>query len=122
VALASVIGRDFDFALLDRAAALGAHAAAEAVEELVARRLLHVVGERLDFTRQRLHRIEVPRPGPTTTQNPAAQWLQLDRRPGARETAASMASRRSREASLMDGERNFVPGMFVRSIVISPWC
>jgi DNA-binding SARP family transcriptional activator/tetratricopeptide (TPR) repeat protein/energy-coupling factor transporter ATP-binding protein EcfA2 len=57
VALASVVGRDFDFALLDRAASIGTHAAAEAVEELVARRILHVVGEHLDFTHDRIREV-----------------------------------------------------------------
>lgn len=56
-ALASVVGREFDFALLDRAAAIGSHAAAEAVEELVARRIFHVVGERLDFTHDRIREV-----------------------------------------------------------------
>ncbi len=57
VALASVVGRDFDFALLDRAASVGTHAAAEAVEELVVRRIFHVVGERLDFTHDRIREV-----------------------------------------------------------------
>jgi tetratricopeptide (TPR) repeat protein len=56
-ALASVVGREFDFALLDRAAAIGTHAAAETVEELVARRILHVVGEHLDFTHDRIREV-----------------------------------------------------------------
>ena len=56
-ALASAIGREFDFALLDRAAAIGTHATAAAVEELVARRLLHAVGERLDFTHERIREV-----------------------------------------------------------------
>jgi predicted ATPase len=57
VALASVIGRDFDFILLDRAAELGTRATAEAVEELVGRRILHAVGERLDFTHDRIREV-----------------------------------------------------------------
>lgn len=56
-ALASAVGQEFDFALLDRAAAIGTHAAAEAVEELVARRLLHAVGEHLDFTHERIREV-----------------------------------------------------------------
>jgi DNA-binding SARP family transcriptional activator len=53
-AVAAVIGREFDFALLEHAARLGEDATAAAVEELVSRRVLHVVGERLDFTHERL--------------------------------------------------------------------
>ena len=56
-AVASVIGRDFDFALLLRAAGLTPDAAAEGVEELVGRRILHVVGERLDFTHDRIREV-----------------------------------------------------------------
>jgi DNA-binding SARP family transcriptional activator len=56
-AVASVIGREFDFALLERAAELNATEAAEGVEELVARRVLHVVGERLDFTHERIREV-----------------------------------------------------------------
>ncbi len=56
-AIVSVVGRECDFALLDRAAAIGTHAAAAAVEELVARRILHVVGERLDFTHDRMREV-----------------------------------------------------------------
>ncbi|HYU16436.1 MAG TPA: BTAD domain-containing putative transcriptional regulator, partial [Candidatus Acidoferrum sp.] len=56
-AVASVIGRDFDFALLLRAAGLTPDDAAEGVEELVGRRILHVVGERLDFTHDRISEV-----------------------------------------------------------------
>ncbi len=56
-AVASVIGRDFDFALLLRAAGLTPDAAAEGVEELVGRRILHVVGERLDVTHDRIREV-----------------------------------------------------------------
>lgn len=55
--VASVIGREFDFVLLQRAANVGANEAAEDVEELVGRRLLHVVGEHLDFTHERIREI-----------------------------------------------------------------
>lgn len=48
-AVAAVIGREFDFALLARAAGLSPAEAAEGIAELVERRLLHAVGERLDF-------------------------------------------------------------------------
>lgn len=54
VAVAAVIGREFDFALLQRAAEFGEAEAAEAVEDLVRRRVLHVVGERFDFTHGRI--------------------------------------------------------------------
>ncbi len=56
-AVASVIASDCEFALLERAAELGAGETAEAVEELVARRILHVVGERLDFTHERIRAV-----------------------------------------------------------------
>lgn len=53
-AVAAVIGRDFEFALLQRAAGLGEEETAAGVEELVRRRVLHGVGERFDFTHDRL--------------------------------------------------------------------
>jgi DNA-binding SARP family transcriptional activator len=53
-AVASVIGREFDFFLLERAAGLNAMETAEGVEELIGRRILHVIGERLDFTHDRI--------------------------------------------------------------------
>jgi tetratricopeptide (TPR) repeat protein len=49
VAVAAAIGRDFSFALLARAAGLGDRETADAVEELVRRRILDSVGDRLDF-------------------------------------------------------------------------
>ena len=49
VAVAAAIGRDFSFALLARAAGLNEREAATAVEELVRRRILDSVGDRLDF-------------------------------------------------------------------------
>jgi DNA-binding SARP family transcriptional activator/tetratricopeptide (TPR) repeat protein len=52
--VASVIGRDFAFPLLERAAELSASETAEGVEELVGRRILHIVGERFDFTHERI--------------------------------------------------------------------
>jgi DNA-binding SARP family transcriptional activator len=48
-ALAAAIGRAFEFRVLQQAASVDSAEAAAAVEELVGRRLLHVVGERLDF-------------------------------------------------------------------------
>lgn len=57
VAVAAVIGREFDFALLEQAAGLGEREAAEGVEELVRRRVLHGVGERFDFTHERIREV-----------------------------------------------------------------
>jgi len=56
-ALASVIGRAFDFGLLEKAAGPDGPATAATVEELVARHVLHVVGERLDFTHDRIREV-----------------------------------------------------------------
>ena len=56
-ALAAVIGREFEFSLLSRAAGLEEVAAAETVEELVRRRVLHNVGERLDFVHDRIREV-----------------------------------------------------------------
>src|SRR5262249_58369166 len=50
--VAAVVGREFDFALLQRAAGLDERHAAEGVEELVRRRVLHGLGEQLDFTHE----------------------------------------------------------------------
>jgi len=52
--VAAVIGREFEFALLCRAAGLTDAQAAEGVEELVRRRVLQGVGERFDFTHDRI--------------------------------------------------------------------
>lgn len=49
VAVAATIGRDFPFGLLARAAGVTEGEAAAAVEELVRRRVLDSVGDRLDF-------------------------------------------------------------------------
>jgi DNA-binding SARP family transcriptional activator len=57
VSLASVIRREFDFRLLQHAAALDDRRATEVVEELVRRRVLHAVGERLDFTHDLIREI-----------------------------------------------------------------
>jgi DNA-binding SARP family transcriptional activator/tetratricopeptide (TPR) repeat protein len=51
---AAVIGRDFEFGLLQSAARLDDAAAASAVEELVRRRVLRVAGERFEFTHDRI--------------------------------------------------------------------
>ena len=52
--VAAVVGRECDFRALQRISGLDEASAAEGVEELVRRRVLHVVGERLDFTHHRL--------------------------------------------------------------------
>lgn len=49
VAVAAIIGRDFDFAILQRAADLDENKAAAAVEELVRRGVLRAAGERFQF-------------------------------------------------------------------------
>jgi DNA-binding SARP family transcriptional activator len=54
VAIAAVIGRDFDFRLLQHASGLGPDAAAERVDDLVRRRVLHGLGDRLDFVHGRI--------------------------------------------------------------------
>jgi DNA-binding SARP family transcriptional activator len=52
--LASAFTRWFEFAVVHRAAGLGRRETAEAVEELVRRRIFDTVGEGLDFTHARL--------------------------------------------------------------------
>jgi DNA-binding SARP family transcriptional activator len=58
-ALAALIGREFDFELLQRASGLDPQRAAEAVEELVARQVLHVIGDLLDFTHDRIRTVAI---------------------------------------------------------------
>jgi pimeloyl-ACP methyl ester carboxylesterase len=55
--VAAVIGREFDFALLRHACELDEQAAAQGVEELVRRRILTGVGERLGFTHERIREV-----------------------------------------------------------------
>jgi predicted ATPase len=57
VSVAAVIGREFDFALLQHAAGLSEREAAEGVEELVGRRVLHGLGQRFDFTHEWLREV-----------------------------------------------------------------
>jgi DNA-binding SARP family transcriptional activator len=52
--VASVFTREFPFPILQRAAGLGRRETAEAIEELVRRRIFDAVGERFDFTHVRL--------------------------------------------------------------------
>jgi DNA-binding SARP family transcriptional activator len=54
VSIASLIGRESDFRLLQHCAGLDDRDAAEVVEELVRRRVFQGVGERLDFTHDRI--------------------------------------------------------------------
>jgi len=56
-AVAAVIGHEFEFPLLQRAASLDERETAEAVEELVRRRILKNVGERFDFTHDRIREV-----------------------------------------------------------------
>ena len=60
-AVAAVIGRAFDFALLQRAAGMAEDDAAQGMEELVRRRVLHGVGERFDFTHDRIREVAYDR-------------------------------------------------------------
>jgi len=55
--VAAVIGREFDFPLLCRAAGLEEIEAAEALEELVRRRVVDSVGEHFYFTHERLREV-----------------------------------------------------------------
>lgn len=52
--VAAAFTRDFEFPVLQRAAGLGPRETAEALEELVRRRILDAVGERFDFTHERI--------------------------------------------------------------------
>jgi DNA-binding SARP family transcriptional activator/tetratricopeptide (TPR) repeat protein len=56
-AVAAVIGRDFNFALLQRAGGLAAPETAEGLEELVRRRIICSSGEGFDFTHDRIRRV-----------------------------------------------------------------
>jgi DNA-binding SARP family transcriptional activator/tetratricopeptide (TPR) repeat protein len=57
VGIAAVIGREFEYELLQRAAGISAQSVAESIQDLVRRRLLHNVGERLAFTHDRLREV-----------------------------------------------------------------
>jgi len=52
--VAAAIGREFEFGLLERASGLTEEDTAAGVEELVRRRVLHGLGERFDFTHDRI--------------------------------------------------------------------
>lgn len=68
VTVSAVMGGAFEFAVLHRAANLTPQEAAEGVEELVARRILRVVDERLDFTHDLVRQVVAARLIPTTQQ------------------------------------------------------
>jgi DNA-binding SARP family transcriptional activator/pimeloyl-ACP methyl ester carboxylesterase len=55
--VAALIGREFDFALLRHAGRLDDEATAQGVEELVRRRVLTAIGERLGFTHERVREV-----------------------------------------------------------------
>jgi tetratricopeptide (TPR) repeat protein len=57
LAVAAVIGCEFEFSLVQHAADLSELDAARGVEELVRRRLFQVIEERLDFTHDRIRRV-----------------------------------------------------------------
>jgi DNA-binding SARP family transcriptional activator len=61
VAVAAVIGREFDYALLRRAAGVSERAAADGVEELVRRRVLQSAGERLAFAHDYIREVAYAR-------------------------------------------------------------
>ena len=55
--VAATVGRESEFVLLARAAGLADEDAAAALEELVRRRVLHGLGERFDFTHDRIRAV-----------------------------------------------------------------
>ena len=59
--VAAVIGREFEFNLLQRAADVDEGVVAQGVEELVRRRVLHGVGEQLDFVHDRIRAVAYSR-------------------------------------------------------------
>jgi DNA-binding SARP family transcriptional activator len=61
VAVAAVIGRHFEFPLLQRATGVTEGEATEGVEELVRRRILHGVGEEIEFTHDRVREVALGR-------------------------------------------------------------
>jgi tetratricopeptide (TPR) repeat protein len=57
LAVAAVFGREFEFELLRRAAEIDEREAADGIEELVRRHLLQAVGNRFDFTHDRIREV-----------------------------------------------------------------
>ena len=78
-AVAAVIGRPFEWTLLERAADLEAAEAAEGVEELVRHRILHFDDDRLQFTHDRIREVAqgelspAPTPGPPSPRRRSAR-------------------------------------------------
>jgi tetratricopeptide (TPR) repeat protein len=63
--VAAVIGREFEFGVLQRAAGLGEPEVADGLEELVRRRVVHGVGDRFDLRHERIRDVvaaELPPP------------------------------------------------------------
>jgi len=80
VAVGAVIGREFDFTLLQRGAHFTRGRTAEALEELVRRRIVHGVGERFDFTHDRIREVayqEVLAPRRTLLHGQVARALEV---------------------------------------------
>jgi predicted ATPase len=61
VVLAAVNGREFEFALLQHVCGFGEDEVARRIEDLTRRRVLHSVGERLDFTHDRVREVAYSR-------------------------------------------------------------
>ena len=57
VAVAATIGREFDFALLERAAPLSELQITTGIEELVRKRVIHGIGDRFDFGHDRIREV-----------------------------------------------------------------
>jgi DNA-binding SARP family transcriptional activator len=88
--VAAVIGREFDFVVLREAAGLTDVQAAEGVEELVRRSILHGVGERFDFTHDRIR--DAAR-AEALASSGRRRSLTCATRPGARSPSRHFASR-----------------------------
>jgi predicted ATPase len=59
VAAAATIGREFDFALLERAAALGEFQTTAGIEELVRKGVIHGIDDRFDFSHDTIREVAV---------------------------------------------------------------
>src|SRR5262245_17546804 len=57
IAAAAIVGREFDFALLEHAAALGEVQCTAGVEELVRKGVIHGIGDRFDFTHDTIREV-----------------------------------------------------------------
>lgn len=83
VGVAAIIGRQFDMELLRRGAGLEARRAADALEELIRRRVLHAVGNRFDFIHERIREVALAEVLPPRRQLlHAAVAAAMDARPG----------------------------------------